>query len=103
MMPASWKDKSIKIIHIQFKFMKKNLPVARQALRTKVTFMTALLIAAFSVLSLQASDSSSKVTIVRDNATVYDVLMDIERQTGLKFFYNNSQVDAERRVTLEFS
>src|SRR5687767_2631800 len=104
MMPESWKDKRHqKISHIQSKFMKKNLPEARHAFRTKGIFMTALVIVAFSVLSLQASDSSSKITIVRHNATVFDVLMEIERQTGLKFFYNNSQVDAERRVTVEFT
>jgi TonB-linked SusC/RagA family outer membrane protein len=63
--------------------------------------MLILLIATFSSLSLQASDTSQAVTIWRKDAKVIDVLADIENQTDFKFFYSNTEVDTKRKVTLQ--
>ncbi len=52
---------------------------------------------------LQAKDSVEElqISIVVNNTPLKRVLQEIEIQTGLKFFYLSSQIDTERRVSIE--
>ncbi len=49
---------------------------------------------------VHAADPTQEVTIVKQNAKVIEILLEIEKQTGQKFFYSNDEVDTERKVSL---
>jgi TonB-dependent starch-binding outer membrane protein SusC len=48
------------------------------------------------------STEQSPVSLVKEAATVKEVLTEIEKQSHLRFFYNNQQVDVKRIVTVRF-
>lgn len=60
----------------------------------KVTFFML-----FFLLSLPGL--AQKVTLPNQTVTIKQVMSQIEKQTGYKFFYNNTQVDLNRSVTIK--
>ena len=59
-----------------------------------------------TVFELVASDINAqidKVTINQKNATIKDVLENIESLSNYKFFYNEGLIDVKRMVTIEVS
>lgn len=80
--------------------MMKRLPHHSRWLKLKVICMTISLFMCVTAFSRPASDSVDEVTIVKQNAKVIDVLLEIEKQTGRKFFYSNDEIDTNRKVSL---
>jgi TonB-linked SusC/RagA family outer membrane protein len=66
----------------------------------------AALIIVLNAFQLQAttilSEEKSQVSFVMESVSVKDVLKEIERQSELRFFYNNQQVDVKRIVNVSF-
>jgi len=66
----------------------------------------AVLLIVLQALQLQASPSTSAeqtpVSISKEGVTVKEVLAEIEKQSHLRFFYNNNQVDVKRVVSVRF-
>ena len=74
-------------------FLKKNL------LKMKLTFLCLLL----GLVQLMANDGfsqSTRITLNLKNASVEDVLMKIEEQTGFYFIYNRDVVNVNRKVNV---
>src|SRR3954470_17866152 len=69
------------------------------------TVIAALLIV-LHALQLQATPGTSAeqtpVSISKEGVTVKEVLAEIEKQSHLRFFYNNKQVDVKRVVSVRF-
>ena len=59
-------------------------------------FMLFCLMLSYPSASLQAQ----KVSLSAKSQSIGSVMDEIEKQTGYKFFYNNSQVDLKQDVTL---
>jgi len=65
----------------------------------RLFFLFATVLQAVSASGAMAQNT--KVSLKMENATVRDVLNEIERTTGFSFSYNSQQIDAARRVTLK--
>lgn len=83
------------------KIMMKRLPPHSRWLRLRLPGIVALLVMCLSGFNVRAADPTQEVTIVKENAKVIEVLLEIEKQTGRKFFYSNDEIDTERKVTLK--
>lgn len=79
--------------------MMKRLPLHSRWL--KLLSIAGFLFMCLGAFNLYAADPMEEVTIVKQNAKVIDVLLDIEKQTGRKFFYSNNEIDTERKVSLK--
>ena len=66
-------------------------------------FMMTWLAISLASLQLQAKDpvAAEKVSLVREIATVGELLKDIEKQTRFRFFYNHQQVDVDRTISVK--
>jgi len=62
--------------------------------------MLMFLLTGFSQLAIQTTDTSQRLTIVMENVQVIEVLQEIEKQSDLQFFYSDSDVDIDRRVSV---
>src|SRR6478736_2760821 len=66
----------------------------------------AVLLIVLQAFQLQANPGTSAeqtpVSIVKERVSVKEVLVEIEKQSHLRFFYNNKQVDVKRIVSVRF-
>src|SRR6478736_462450 len=64
----------------------------------------AVLLIVLQAFQLQANPGTEQtpVSIVKESVTVKEVLAEIEKQSNLRFFYNNKQVDVKRIVSVRF-
>jgi TonB-dependent starch-binding outer membrane protein SusC len=77
--------------------------INRDLLKIILTMKIFVLLTFISVLNATASvySQSEKITISLTDATVYEVLNTIEQQSKVKFFYQNEQIDGERKVSID--
>jgi TonB-linked SusC/RagA family outer membrane protein len=80
--------------------MMKRLPPHSRWLKWSMPGTMSILVMLLSSFYVHAADPTQEVTIVKQNAKVIEVLLEIEKQTGQKFFYSNDEVDTERKVSL---
>lgn len=68
-------------------------------LRMKISAI--MLFLAFGVIhAVNSYGQSTLFSLSMKNQTVQDVLENVEKQTQFKFFYNNNQVDVDRKVSI---
>lgn len=78
----------------------------RQWLAVRMSFLkglTASLVMMLSAYHLHAGDSlppEEKISVVREFATIKEVLKEIERQTTFRFFYNHELVNVEKGISV---
>ena len=65
--------------------------------------MMTWLVISLASFQLQAKDSlpAEKISLVREIASVRELLKEIERQTEFRFFYNHQQVDVNRTISVK--
>lgn len=72
-------------------------------LKTLIKPMMPLLIICFTAFQLQAKDSlpeNEKISLVKEFATIKEILKAVEKQTEFKFFYNHQQVDVKKSISV---
>lgn len=70
--------------------------------QSTTTMITTLVIAICS-MQLHAKDSvENEISLVKSSVSLREVLTEIETQSRYHFFYNNKQVDDNRKVTVNF-
>lgn len=65
--------------------------------------MMTLLVISLTAFQLQATDTlpdEQKISLVREVASLKEILQEVERQTQFKFFYNHQQVDVTRTLSI---
>jgi len=63
-----------------------------------------MLFLAFGVIhAVNSYGQSTLFSLSMKNQTVQDVLENVEKQTQFKFFYNNNQVDVDRKVSININ
>src|SRR5687768_11093311 len=65
--------------------------------------MMTLLVLSLTAFQLQATDTlpdEQKISLVREVATLKEILKEVERQTQFRFFYNHQQVDVTRTLSI---
>lgn len=68
-----------------------------------LTSMMSWLVLSLTALQSEAkhpSDDEVKISLTRDVAPLKEILKEVERQTPFRFFYNHSQVDVTRKVSV---
>ena len=91
----------MKKIHMKKKTQLKSFYC--EILRTQVKyfiFTTAFLFLFYPALSAQTKSTATTVTINAENATVENVLKEIENQTRYFFLYDKKNIDETKKVTL---
>lgn len=69
------------------------------ALFAKYTFLVCLLLVGFINLNAQEAPNK-KVSLDLKNVPLIDVLLDIQKQTGVNFAYEKTQVEQFKPVTI---
>lgn len=64
--------------------------------------MLASLVLTFSTCPVQASSEMNQdyISLNKESVSIKEVLKEIEKQSGHRFFYNNQQVDVKKRITV---
>ncbi|MEO5599603.1 MAG: TonB-dependent receptor [Cyclobacteriaceae bacterium] len=72
----------------------KTLPV-------KLTMMWLLIsLAVFQLPAKDYLDLDSKISLVKESASIKQILKEVERQTEFRFFYNHQQVDVNKSISV---
>jgi TonB-linked SusC/RagA family outer membrane protein len=78
------------------------LPNVLKLLRVMKLTIFLIVISVFSVLSSESYSQTKKITVKFENATVEDILENIEKQSEFYFFiYSEKVIDVERKVSLD--
>jgi TonB-linked SusC/RagA family outer membrane protein len=80
--------------------------ILHRILRTKVLFIMKLttfffFLSTFTLLASGSFSQSKTFSINRENASIRDVLREIEAQSGYFFIYNNEFIDVYRKVNID--
>jgi len=75
-------------------------PPHKSVLRKMKATTFFLIFFAMGVFATESHSQTAKITLEIDNATVRNVLSEIERQTDYLFIYNPNEVDLNRKTTL---
>jgi TonB-linked SusC/RagA family outer membrane protein len=76
-------------------------PLKKMLLMAKITFI--LMLAGLLQVSAKSYSQTGRLSLALQNVTIATVLEQIEEQSDYRFFYDNSQVDLSKKVSIEIN
>ena len=81
----------------------REFPVCLKILRVMKLTLFLFFVSLIQVFSLEAYSQSARVSVNRKNATIKEILYEIESESDYYFLFNSQLIDVERKVDIDVS